>query len=206
MPTGYTAELCERDQSFEEFALRCSRAFGALIEMRDDPLDAPIPEAFKPSDYLTNALASAKAELARLSSMNEEEAERWGSEQKSRYIALRRESLAKTLAIRNRLGEMVEKVVKWEPPTSEHRELKEFMLEQLRSTIKYDGNTSYCESDIAAAEAKSPQLYWIDAQQSAKRNVAYYTEEITKEEKRYKSRNAWLRQLRDSLRGEPVGK
>ena len=38
MPTGYTLDLYNgKDITFEEFVLKCARAFGALIDMRDEP-------------------------------------------------------------------------------------------------------------------------------------------------------------------------
>ena len=50
MPTGYTVALYEgKDVTFEDFVMGCSRAFGALISLRDEP-NAPIPEEFKVSE------------------------------------------------------------------------------------------------------------------------------------------------------------
>ena len=41
MPTGYTAEILNGEiKTFPEFAKKCARAFGAMIHMRDDSLDA----------------------------------------------------------------------------------------------------------------------------------------------------------------------
>lgn len=45
MPTGYTADLMEKGMEFKPFVLQCARAFGALITMRDDSLDAPSPKS-----------------------------------------------------------------------------------------------------------------------------------------------------------------
>ena len=62
MPTGYTLELYDgKDITFEEFVLKCARAFGALINMRDEPRDAPIPERFEPSYYHLKELIKAKS-------------------------------------------------------------------------------------------------------------------------------------------------
>lgn len=47
--------------TFPEFAMRCARNFGALIMMRDEPLDAPIPEKFEPSGYYKKEYEKAKA-------------------------------------------------------------------------------------------------------------------------------------------------
>ncbi len=63
MPTGYTADIA-KGITFQQYAWSCARAFGALVMMRDEPSDAPIPEAFTPSDYHVKALAEARAKLA----------------------------------------------------------------------------------------------------------------------------------------------
>ena len=64
MPTGYTAMLTEEKEiTFEDFALKCARAFGALIEMRDESLDAKIPEEFKVTEYHTVELNRAIEKL-----------------------------------------------------------------------------------------------------------------------------------------------
>jgi hypothetical protein len=60
MPTGYTAKLYDGDQKFQDFAMECARAFGALIEMRDEPMNAKIPETFEPSEHHVNGLERAK--------------------------------------------------------------------------------------------------------------------------------------------------
>ena len=60
MPTGYTATLMEKGQTFQEFIMGCARAFGALIEMRDSPNDAPIPDKFEPSDYHAKRLIESR--------------------------------------------------------------------------------------------------------------------------------------------------
>ena len=58
MPTGFTCDIKD-GITFERFALNCARAFGALINMRDDSLDAEIPDEIKPSDHHVKALAEA---------------------------------------------------------------------------------------------------------------------------------------------------
>src|SRR5665213_2401224 len=68
MPTGYTSKLYEgKDQSFNEFVMRCARAFGALITMRDDPSDAPIPDEFTADSYYSERIATTTRELAEVS-------------------------------------------------------------------------------------------------------------------------------------------
>ena len=69
MPSGYTNKIKD-DISFEEFALSCARAFGACVEMRDDPGDAKIPEEFTPSPYYKKALDDAYIEKTRLEELS----------------------------------------------------------------------------------------------------------------------------------------
>jgi len=50
MPTGYTLDLYDgKNITFKEFVMKCAGAFGALISMKDESLDAPIPEHLEPS-------------------------------------------------------------------------------------------------------------------------------------------------------------
>ena len=59
MPIGYTSKLHDGDQPFNEFIMSCARAFGALVTMRDDPNDAPIPE-FEVSEYSVTSVKMPK--------------------------------------------------------------------------------------------------------------------------------------------------
>lgn len=74
MPTGYTASVQDgKITEFRDFAMQCARAFGATITMRDDPSDAPIPEAFEPENYNAKRLIEAQEEIARLNAMTDDE-------------------------------------------------------------------------------------------------------------------------------------
>src|SRR5690242_13602207 len=72
MPTGYTAALYDGPQSFEEFFWRCTRAMGLFIHMRDDSLDAPLPEKFEArGSYHHDSLKNSSARLARVVAMTD---------------------------------------------------------------------------------------------------------------------------------------
>lgn len=197
MPTGYTAKLMEKGQTFPEFVLLCARAFGATILMRDDPMDKPIPEAFKPSDYNEKALRAAKAELDRLDSMGGNERIAFGEAQRKADIQQNRDWLTRERNENERLTAMRVQVQAWEPPSPEHVSLKNFMLEQIDMSVN---STDYIEKAIVEAEAKSPAAYYAAAVAKAARDVEYHIEEQAKEVERTESRNRWIRQLRDSLK------
>lgn len=65
MPTGYTNRIQNGEiTEFKDFALACARAFGALISMRDDALDAPMPAEILPdTKYHDDHIAAATLEI-----------------------------------------------------------------------------------------------------------------------------------------------
>lgn len=133
MPTGYTANVCDgKVTEFSDFAMQCARAFGALITMRDDPSDAPIPEEFKPSTYSADRYSEAKEKLRELRALTPEQVE-------VRALCAYEEAVARVkqrndadFRQNDRIDAMLAKVAAWTPPTSDHVEMKNFMAEQLR--------------------------------------------------------------------------
>src|SRR5687768_6886698 len=71
MPTGYTHPVVDgKITEFNDFALSCARAFGALITMRDDAMDAPIPEEFKPeTNYHDDRIAADTKRMGEIQAM-----------------------------------------------------------------------------------------------------------------------------------------
>lgn len=194
MPTGYTADIA-KGISFQQYALGCARAFGALILMRDEPSDAPIPERFEPSDYHVKALAAAKAELARYEAMTLAEAALAADSAYESEVASCKARRAEYTELRNKYNAMLAQVVQWEPPTPDHVKYKEFMIEQLRSSIDGDCNESYITEPT-----KASAIVWQASQEAIARcNVAYHEKEMAKEVERTENRNAWIKALRDSL-------
>lgn len=198
MPTGYTADIT-KDTTLEEFAMKCARAFGALILMRDDPQDAEIPE-FKPSDWHEKELAKATARIAELTSMTasqcDAEADKaWSASAKGR-IRSKAESDKKRAAYQAVLA----RVQAWTPPTPEHEGLKTFMAKQLAESIEFDCIDD-ATVDLFNPLAPVTGAEWRENEmKQAKQSVVYHANENAKEIARAKQRNKWVRDLRDSLR------
>lgn len=194
MPTGYTAALYDgKPQSFEEFLFTCARAFGALVIMRDDPLDAPFPDEFKPSDYHAKALQLAEADLADLKSLSSEEIEeRWKREDAARQER-NQSNTEKCNARAVRYDEMLTAAEEWTPPTPDHSELKAFMIDQLKQSIDFDCKVFLIEGFSTAED------WYADAVKDAERRLSYHTIENQKELDRTRSRNEWIKALRESL-------
>ncbi len=199
MPTGYTAAIAD-GITFEDFAMRCSRAMGALVMMREEPMDAPIPDRFEPSDYHANRLKKLQEELAWLEQMPIEEAERERLKEFEESVAAQNVRIKSANDLRAKYELMRRAVSAWVPPTPEHEGFRDFMLGQIDESIKFDCNTSYYTE---------PELYgargWLDIKiLKARRDIDYHTTGHKEEIERTEKRNEWLRQLRESLRMAPL--
>lgn len=194
MPTGYTADIA-KGITFEQYALNCARAFGALIMMRDEPSSTPIPERFEPSDYHIKALASAKEDLARYDAMSRDDANAAANEDYLAEVERYEKRIADSTELRNKYNAMLAQVVQWDAPTVDHLKLKDFMIEQLRSSIDFDCSTDY----YTKPEPLVGSVWLAQRITKARESVAYHERENAQEIERTNSRNAWIKALRDSL-------
>ncbi len=192
MPTGYTAKV-QDGAMFEEFVWACARGFGALISMRDDPVNAPIPEQFNASNYYQDALAKDLTRLEDLEAMRGAQATDAAAAAYAVKLREHQEHVAKNQRTRENYEAMVAKVKGWKPPSPKHEGLRDFMLEQLRSSIEFDCYT------IDPPKELDSEAWLADALKSVRWSIDYHGKEEHKEQERTVSRNEWLRLLRESV-------
>lgn len=194
MPTGYTAPVSDGSiTTLRDFALRCARAFGALVTMRDDPLDAPLPKKLIPSDWHFKRLVEARQRLATLQAMSDAEkaatSEAWNRDNeadKQKYLAENNER-------RSRYQAMIAQVDAWEGAPEG---LKSFMLKQLRESLEFDVSDSPLKYHPAPRSVEE----WFEAElKEALRQIEYHDKEHRAEVERVAERQAWLDQLRAAL-------
>jgi len=211
-PTGYTDIIYSTvhhpekgkfgQPSFEEFALRCARAFGAFVDMRDMSLDAETPEVLEEHSHYHDKLLKAYARRAEVATWTQAQAT---TEAKKSYGKAKKhhdEYIAGAKLLKERYEEMLQKVRDWEPPSEDHQGLKTFMIEQLEQSIDFDCNVGYWEKNapklLGGAEYKRQQL------DKATEDIDYYQKEKLKEAERTQNRNEWIASLRASLGGVKV--
>ena len=196
MPTGYT-DCIKDDISLRDFILRCSRAMGALIMMRDESTDTPIPERFEPSDYHAKKLVSLEKELADLKSMEITAADAAATKEYEEDVSNNEKYIRQNLLLKGRYSKMLSAVKSWEPPTKEHFGLKSFMQEQIESSIKFDCGTDYYSEQgftkLTGQQWKEKRL------KELLKDLSYHTHENDEEVSRTEGRNLWIKQLRESL-------
>jgi len=198
MPTGYTAKLMRDGQTFEEFVMGCARAFGALVSMRDEPMDATIPEKFKPSSYHVEEYRKSSERLIELINMSSEDRLKFGEEKQKTKIESLISSMNQCIMEDNRLRNMMQRVALWTPPTKDHEELKKFMMQQLEVSMN---GTDYYEKELKNIKSKEAIDFYNDEITSIKRDIDYHGKELVKERDRCESRTKWVSDLRKSIKG-----
>lgn len=196
MPTGYTEGVQKgRITEFPEFALLCARAMGACVMLRDEPLSSDIPE-FKPSTYYLEALEKAKREYDEWENMTEEQRFATYESECAKNIEMANKYIAQEQVEKSRYEAMLEQVHRFEPPTADHVGLKNFMIEQLTDSIKFDCGSDYWEEMKKAVSFEEWESTKHDELYS---NIGRYAKEWEEEQTRTVSRNKWIKQLREAL-------
>lgn len=197
MPTGYTADLYDgKDVTLEEFLLKGARGFGAAIMLRDsDPDILPTEEnVIEPEGYYDNRLKALEAEYEQVKNMTVTEAY---NQQVDRVAEIQKDNEKDRLkreALRNRYEAMLTQVALWDAPET-HREFKNSMIAQLKSSIEFDTKEFEWPEPllISGAEYKFNLLKRIEA------DIKHTEEEIEKRNERNAERVEWVRALRNSL-------
>lgn len=195
MPTGYTYKLVEEGETFEEFAMRCARAFGALIRMREEPMDAPIPDTIEPNDYHMKELATAQELVATLEAMGPQERELYGENAKAEEIA-RYETLIEEARMKQSRLDQMQKLVEGWRVTKPLEDLREFMLDQLSRSAE---STDYYENKLQALQSRPASVYHPKALEEAKESIVHHSREYERSVVSAAAATKWLRDLRECL-------
>jgi hypothetical protein len=205
MPTGYTAGIIDGEiTTFEQFATQCTRAFGATIHMRDNPLGSPY-EPRTPSEYYTNSLQSQREELERMESLTDEDIVREFESSMRDNLEYHEKGMEKDRANLEKLNSILSSAKAWVPPTEEHESLRDFMIEQIESTIKVDGDPSYHVNNIIQIKQEmkdgiDPKVYREERIKEIEDRITYYEGEIQKELERCKRSNDWMDKFFESIK------
>lgn len=200
MPTGYTYPVKDGEvTTLRAFTLLCARAFGATISMRDDPMDKAIPDKFSPdTKFYDGQIEEYKKELAELEALTSEQADTMASADHIKNIRYWEESNAKNAVEAVRYDDMTKKVQAWRP-AGDYLKLKEFMLQQLTESYRFDINEPH--HIPAAPEKDSGEVWKTNRIAEVIRSMGYAVKSRAEEIERTESRNKWIAGLRESLIG-----
>lgn len=200
MPSGLT-EGIGRGFTFEEFVWRCARGCGVFIEMRDDPLDAPIPEKLKPSSYHKDAIKEAEKEIRELEAMSDKEAAQKAREQYDRMTKKFETIVREKGELEAKYRAMLDQVDAWVPPSPDHVGFQEMMRRLINESIDFDCNIEYYTKLENAPVLESGVEWKARNLESAKEDLERHKREWQEGVERTESKNKWISQLRESLKG-----
>lgn len=198
--TGYTEIVAKNDNvSLEDFAMRCARAFGALVQFRDEPLSAPVPDVIEPDNSIyLERYNRAKAEFENFlqNPPTDDELEK----EYEKYVKRQNEEVEKEnerrRLLRKRYTAMLSKVYAWKPANAEaYKGLRDFMIKQLRDSIEWECkpyDITYIRKSDYISYRRSGKLY------EDRMKEAYNS--YTRSAASAKRCNDWLQGLRKSLK------
>ena len=199
MPTGYTAGIIDgTTETFQDFAKQCMRAFGATIHMRDESMNKEY-EPRTPSDYHTKALNAANEKLKQADKLTDSEIIKTLKKQIEESKTYHTNRISEINIARKKLNEFLVKAKCFTPPTEDHEGIAKFMIEQIETTIKHDGDTDYHDKELAKIDDQLNNINADDIRAemvaNAKRDIEYHSKEHNAELKRCEDSNKWVTDL-----------
>ncbi len=200
MPTGYTYVIEEKENvSFREFALGCARAFGACIDLKDEPIDSEIPEKFTESSYHRDKYNELILDLKKYENMDERTADKKAEEEYLSETNSRKDYLDVLDEIEKKYKAMMVSVEKWNPPTPDHIKLKNFMIQQLDISMDKGSMRKFYEQPDNKIIKLTGQQWLFSKIEKIKKEIEYQMHQWIEETEITEGRNTWIKQLRDSL-------
>jgi hypothetical protein len=164
--------------------------------MRDDSSSTEIPGKIEISPYHKDKLADARKSFDELKNMSLSVA---GDHAKKEYhdeIERNKKSKSENDQQLKSYEDMLLKVKSWNPPSSEHVNLKGFMISQIEESISFDCDRDYLNKENVLLTPEQ----WISKElKKSVRDIDYHESEYEKECERINQRNKWISQLRNSL-------
>lgn len=182
MPTGHTYPVVEGEiTTLNEFAYECSRSF--VWSFREGNALAYPP---RHDGYYAEQLPKTMAELSAWDNMSEEEKYAEWSAMADDMTAQAARSRAKAEEAAARIQPLLNAALNVQVPET-HKRFKEFMVEQLQSTLDQDGT-------------HNPKWYsfpnyseWCDARRPQLLNqISRYAVELAKSEENYQKSREWI--------------
>lgn len=200
MPSYYTADIYDgKDISFQEFALKCARAFGALVHMRDEPLNTPLSRPTI-SDYHTNEIKNIENEFALFLQSSTEQRKKMFEIEMEKEEAYYIKEIEKVKQTKNKYLTLIDDVKAYKPQSKELKEFKNFMFDQLIDGMKYDcSNEDWYNKSIQSIKEETFETWEEERMNLYNSKLGYQKEALKKEKESIELANKWIDELYKSL-------
>lgn len=167
--------------------------------MRDEPMDAPLPDSFSEESYYSRSLKSELEEKEKYDSYSDEDWVKQWAEYVKAQVSYARDGIKKRNEERAKYEKMLEKVRKYVPPTPEHVNFANFMESQILESIQYDCNLEYYQESLKELENLTWEEYKNTMLECNKSSLEYARENLEKMKDSSKKVNDWILQLKESV-------
>lgn len=199
MTTSFTDRILN-DVSFKEFVKACSTITGIYANMKDNSIAKKMmKKEFYPENHFLEELAEAKEELKELENMTIEEAEKIATKEYEESINAYYNELEEARKNMEKYKNMLEKVHNWQPPTKDHVTLKNFMIDQIEDSIKYDCDEEWTLKRIDKLKKLSGKEYLDMMINMKKEDIKRYAKRYMDSIKNAEYKNRWITLLDLSL-------
>lgn len=200
--TGYTAQIENGNiTTGKDFLKLCTRAFGIAMDMREKHLSVPTPTQFEPDPYYKQKYDKAVEVRDKWRQMTFDETKQEMIEKYNAEITQAKKSLEKYKLEDEKYKKVRNEIKEWNPPTDEHKALKNFALEQIDLSMNTD-LYKYLEMELNKKLDISDDAVWKyinDMNASCEKNVGEAYEQWQKDLKITAEKNTWMRQFLESL-------
>jgi len=202
MPTAFT-DYIERGEitKFSDFAKLCTRAFGAVIHMRDESLDTPYIKR-EVDSYYKERVSDVENKIKTLKDNPSEVYESY-KKALSEDINLYKDEINERNSRKKIVASLIKEANEWIPPTKEHENFKNFVLEQLKYA-QTDVDTFYYETTIIDWQKELDTLtlekFVEERTSELNENLINAIDDLEQQQKSCDESNQWVEELFKSLK------
>ena len=200
MPTGYTSIIGD-GATFKEFLLKCATAFYGGRE--GDVVLAKEPRSDM-VEYYRDEVKVHEERLIKLQNTSDKDLIREEVARKKTELANHKKYIKEMLALKKKYEKMLKQVQKWVLPDPLHKEFKEFMIQQIQDSIRWDCSPEYCQNRIIflTQEIKNVDVKKLRTGLTleAERNIKYSKERLEEAEANFNTAKKWIDGIHKSMR------
>lgn len=202
MPTAFT-DYIETGEitKFSDFAKLCTRAFGAAIHMRDESLDTPYIKR-EVDLYYKERVSGIENEIKTLKDNPSEVYESY-KKALSEDINLYKDEINERNSRKKIVASLIREANEWIPPTKEHENFKNFVLEQLKYA-QTDVDTFYYETTIIdwqkELDTTTLEKFVEERTSELNENLINAIDDLEQQQKSCDESNQWVEELFKSLK------
>lgn len=198
MPTGYTAFIHDDNHDkvdVRRYMLGCAKAFGALLHQRDDGSKLEDIQLRKEESYYINRVKTSTADYNHFIRLTNEQLLDQYKEYCEDSANQIKESTARSINMIKKYDAYIQAVRAWHIPGPEFTRYKEFMIQQLEESKRFDCGT-YTHT------IESFDMWVKDTKEGLWNSLQSAQESYDKHVKSVKESNDWIRTLMNNIPGE----